>query len=352
MTDGWDNPGWAESAREYAREREARERNQHSFNGQGTAMKSSPSIVPKLPIAKSRIELIPFEEIRLGTERRYLVKGLIPREGLTVIWGPPKSGKSFWMTDVALHVALNWPYRGRKVVGGPVVYCAFEGAFGFSARVEAFRQRHLAENADPVPFYLEPVTIDIIRDHPALIAAIRARLGDTAPVLVCLDTLNRSLAGSETDDMPHYVRAADVIRETFHCAVAIIHHCGVAGDRPRGHTSLTGAADAQLSVRRDSTNNIVVEVEHMKDGPEGEAVVNRLEPTTVGLDDDGDPITSCVVLPVDAPATSTKESKLSKNQQTMFGILHAMGTVGLTTEEWNKRAREAGLRCRSEGRSA
>jgi len=26
----------------------------------------------------------------------------------------------------------------------------------------------------------------------------------------------------------------------------VIHHCGINGDRPRGHTSLTGAADAQI----------------------------------------------------------------------------------------------------------
>jgi hypothetical protein len=30
-------------------------------------------------------------------------------------------------------------------------------------------------------------------------------------------------------------------------------------------------------------------------------------------------------------------------QTTMFGILHSAGQVGLTTEEWNERARAAGL---------
>ena len=47
-----------------------------------------------------RIRLIPFEEIQLGTTRRDLVKGLIPRVGLTVAWGPPKCGKSFWAFDL------------------------------------------------------------------------------------------------------------------------------------------------------------------------------------------------------------------------------------------------------------
>jgi RecA-family ATPase len=94
-----------------------------------------------------RIKLIAFNDIKLGNQRRYVVKGLIPRVGLTVVWGPPKSGKSFWTFDMVMHVALGWEYRGRRVSPGPVIYCAFEGQTGLEARVEAFRQRHLTEPA-------------------------------------------------------------------------------------------------------------------------------------------------------------------------------------------------------------
>ena len=27
--------------------------------------------------------------------------------------------------------------------------------------------------------------------------------------------------------------------------VIVVHHCGISGDRPRGHTSLTGAVEFQ-----------------------------------------------------------------------------------------------------------
>ena len=69
--------------------------------------------------------------------------------------------------------------------------------------------------------------------------------------------------------MTAYVNAADAIRTAFDCAVIIVHHCGIDGTRPRGHTSLTGTCDAQLATKRDAANNIVVTVEWMKDGPEG-----------------------------------------------------------------------------------
>jgi len=38
-----------------------------------------------VPQAKeTRVKLVPFDEIKLGAESRYLVKGIIPREGLIV----------------------------------------------------------------------------------------------------------------------------------------------------------------------------------------------------------------------------------------------------------------------------
>jgi hypothetical protein len=264
----------------------------------------------------SRIKLVPFEEICLGTERPYLVKGLIPHTGLTVIWGPPKSGKSFWTFDLAMHVALGWDYRGRRVQQGAVVYCAFEGQSGIKKRVEAFRLRHLVEGAEGAPFYLQPVILDLVKDCGELIAAVSLALGDTKPTAVVLDTLNRSLHGSESsdEDMSAYIRAADAIREAFDCAVLIVHHCGVNDSRPRGHTSLTGAVDAQLAVKRDADGNIIVTVEWMKDGEsEGDTIASRLEVVEVGSDEDDEAITSCIVVPSEIMATTTKPSRLANS---------------------------------------
>lgn len=265
-----------------------------------------------------RIRLVAFDNIRLGTERRYLVKGLVPRIGLTIVWGPPKSGKSFWTFDVVMHVALNWAYRGRRVHNGAVVYCAFEGQTGIEARCAAFSQKFLAEDREqPVPFYLEPLTLDLVKDEAELAAAIRFTLEEAKPVAIVLDTLNRSLRGSELsdEDMTAYVRAADALRQAFECAILIVHHCGVDGTRPRGHTSLTGAADAQLSVNRDAADNIIVTVEYAKDGPQGDSVVSRLEVVEVGLDEDDEPITSCVIVPADSTtvvATAAKPARMPK----------------------------------------
>jgi hypothetical protein len=240
-----------------------------------------------------RFKVTPFSAIKLDPTRiNYLVKRLFPRTGLVVIWGPPKCGKSFWALDLAMHVALGWPYRGRRTRQGAVVYLALEGAEGFKARTEAIRNHYRVSDA---PFYLMTVRIDLVRDHAQLVADIRKQLGAVTPAAVFIDTLNRSLIGSEAkdEDMSAFLRAADAIRDAFDCVVAIVHHCGINDSRPRGHTSLTGAADVQLAVRRDGDRNFTVTVEYMKDGPEGDVLTCRLDTVEVGADADGDRITSC-----------------------------------------------------------
>ena len=61
-----------------------------------------------------------------------------------------------------------------------------------------------------------------------------------------------------------------------------------------------GALDCQIAVKRLGDDTIVTEVERMKDGAEGARTVSKLKVVEVGIDDDGDPITSCVIEPADA----------------------------------------------------
>ena len=43
---------------------------------------------PGLRIDTRRFKLVRFDQIQLPTDPAYLVKGLIPRSGFVVIWGP------------------------------------------------------------------------------------------------------------------------------------------------------------------------------------------------------------------------------------------------------------------------
>lgn len=271
--------------------------------------------MPKPP--ERPLTLVPWDKIQLTTGPRYLVRNILPLMAMIVVYGPPKCGKTFWLFDILMHVALGWEYRGRRVQQGGVVYCLFEGQAHFAARVEAFRQQHMSEYGDAVPFVLMPIKIELVKDHQRLIAAIRDHCG-FVPAIVVLDTLNRSFTGSESSDeaMTAYISACDAIREALRCAVAIVHHSGLAEGRARGHTALLGAADTQIGVKRDAADNVVAVVEYMKDGPDETQVVCRLEQVEVGYDADGEPITSCICVPVEGGPVITKSFKRNRRDKT------------------------------------
>jgi hypothetical protein len=249
-----------------------------------------------------RFKLVPFAGMRPGLEQLYLVDELIPATGLVDIWGKAKCFKSFWTLDLMLHVAMGWEYRDRRVRQGTVVYCAFEGGHGYKKRIEAQRRYYkIADDAD-VPLFVMSGQASLVKDRKLLIADIKAQLGAKAPAAVVLDTLNRSIDGSESKDtdMGAYVTAAGAIRDAFGCAVIIVHHCGLDETRPRGHTSLPGAVDAQLAVTREGMT-VTVTVEMMRDGPEDTVVTSKLESIDVGEDEAGKVLTSLVVVPSEAP---------------------------------------------------
>jgi len=57
--------------------------------------------------AVARFPLVAFDQIRLSTSPRYRVSKLLPIHVLTVMWGPPKCGKSFLAFDMPMHVAVG-----------------------------------------------------------------------------------------------------------------------------------------------------------------------------------------------------------------------------------------------------
>jgi AAA domain len=273
-----------------------------SYNGGATAEgNTSPKERPY------RFKLVPFSDMRPGVEQLYLVDELIPVAGLVDIWGGPKTLKSFWTLDMMFHVTMGWEYRDRSVRQGAVVYSAFEGAHGYKKRIEALRRHYQIESDAFVPLYIMPGQANLIKEHAYLIADIKGQLGETKPAAVVLDTLNKSLIGSESKDidMGAYVRASEAIRDAFGCVVIIVHHCGLDESRPRGHTSLPGAVDAQLAVVREG-NHVTVTVEMMRDGPEDTVVTSAVETIEVGEDMNGKTLTSLVVVPTEMPVGTSK----------------------------------------------
>jgi hypothetical protein len=269
---------------------------------------------------KYRFKVIDFEDMRPDEVSNYLVDELLPEKGLVMVWGKPKCLKSFFVLDVCFHIARGMTYHDRVVKQGGVVYCAFEGGYGYKKRVAALRILHDidGEPKGATPLKIVPSSApNLVKDHTQLVVEVREQIGDMVPRVVVLDTLNKSLPGSESKDvdMSAYIKAAESIRDAFDCLVIIVHHCGWDDSRPRGHSSLPGAVDAQLHVER--TNNLVaIEVELMRDGPEGGRVTLEAQEVVVGQDaKSGKPLTSLVLAATDKPV----EAKSKGGRPDVYG---------------------------------
>ena len=72
---------------------------------------------------------------------------------------------------------------------------------------------------------------------------------------------------------------------------------------PRGHGSLKGGVDTVILVEAGKTKR--ARITKQKDGEEGELLLFNLQPVDLGYDDDGDPVTSCVVVPTSVDTNPT-----------------------------------------------
>jgi hypothetical protein len=258
-----------------------------------------------------RFALLGEQDIKLTDAADYLIHDILPKTGLALVYGPPKCGKSFWTYDLVMHVARTIPYRGRDCIGGTVVYVAAEGGGGFTKRIEAYRRKHKHERSQ---FHLCTARPDLATDAPTIIRDIKAQLGERKPAVIVLDTLNRTLVGSESKDvdMARYLRAAGALEDAFSCLIVVVHHCGVEKGRPRGHTSLTAAADTQIVVERSAAGHVIATLELAKDGPIGAQFVSRLELVELGHDQRGNMMTTCVIVPDDGAAQPKAAKPLCK----------------------------------------
>jgi len=94
--------------------------------------------------------------------------------------------------------------------------------------------------------------------------------------------------------------------------------------------------DTTLHVTKSGTGRTAT-VAKANDSEEGECISFDLESVQIGEA----PVVVAINQTHGHPVA--KETKLKGNQQTMFAILHSAGSAGMTVEEWNTEAREAGI---------
>ncbi len=267
----------------------------------------------------SRAKLLWLNEVRLNSTTDYIIKGVFHRRDLGILFGPSEVGKSFFYTDLAMHIACDREWRGHRVRAGGVLIVVLEGQRGMQNRLIAQRTDYEGTLPDGtrVPLALWQTPIDFChgnsKDAQLLVQTVRAEFAEP-PCLIVIDTLARAMSGDENNsqDMGRFVRSVDYVREATGAHVLVVHHTGKDVDRgPRGHSSLRAAADLVIEIERLKDASVsVAKIVKQKDGPEGEEFPFTLRQVEIGTDDEGDPITSCLVIPSEVAGGPTlKEPK-------------------------------------------
>jgi hypothetical protein len=192
--------------------------------------------------------------------------GLITAHGLSMIYGPPGSGKSFISLDMALCQAHGIDWQGIETKQGDVLYIAGEGVGGLGKRVKAWKSTHGLGTSGH--FHMLPLAVNM-RDQAEVEKLIRSidRL-DRKWTAVYIDTLARAMLGADENSSTEsglVISAADAIRNHVQCAVVFVHHSGKAAERgARGSSAILGAVDTSVVVSKDESY-ITMRVEKQKD---------------------------------------------------------------------------------------
>ncbi|MBA5686708.1 AAA family ATPase [Rugamonas apoptosis] len=269
-------------------------------------------------------KLLTAEQLSRAAPLEWIVRGILPKKGLAGLYGPSGSYKTFVMLDLAAHIAGGGPeWFGKRVMHCPVTYCVLEGEAGMNNRAKAWSQHHGKPLPDQLRFVVQPVHLVGGDDVHQLAKAIR-HVGGMNGVVI-LDTLNRATPGTDENsskEMGTILAAAKQLQELIDGLVILVHHTGKDETKGlRGHSSLFAALDGAIGVIKSGTNPSWT-VAKSKDDATGAVYSFRAEVVTLGIDDEGDEVTSCVIVPVGVPFALRESKALSANQQTALDALH------------------------------
>ncbi len=245
-----------------------------------------------------RYLLLTPEELVSMPVSGYRIKHILPTEGVAVIYGAPKSGKTFLVLDAAGAITEGREWFGYRTRQSPVVYIGLEGQGGLAQRWQAYSRIKAQARQAELRFVTAPWSILHSGDLGELADAVLAAGCEGGVTIV--DTLNAASPGADENssvDMGRIVSGAKELQRQVGGLVWLVHHSGKDTSRGlRGHSSLTGAVDAIIEVTRDeSGDRREWRVERAKDGPESDPIPFALSVVELGEDEDGDAITSCVV---------------------------------------------------------
>jgi archaellum biogenesis ATPase FlaH len=246
-------------------------------------------------VASPLFTLLGINELAALPPTEHLIKGILPTTGLAAIYGPSGSGKTFLALDLMMAVACQNDWFGHKIKNAPVVYVGLEGKGGIKNRIQAWCLKN--PSFTPTNFKVILNNFDLMKQFEVDALAQAIINYEMHQGLIVIDTLNQASPSADensSQDMGTIIKHLKRLQEATGGLVLIVHHTGKnTAQGLRGHSSLKAALDANIEVIGGDKKSWILE--KSKDGEDGKSFGFRLEIQDLGIDSDGDPITSCTV---------------------------------------------------------
>lgn len=314
----------------------------------------------------NKLQAVPFKDVAKDKQKftfirasdlefkepDFIVDGLFESDSLALVFGEPGCGKSFFALDIAACISTGSRFHGRTVKRGAVFFIAGEGHNGIRRRLTAW-EKHTGETLESAPLYISTIAaglcsedqVEIVSNTISELAAVEGK-----PSIIIIDTVARNFGNGDensTQDMNKFVSGVDQIRSQYGCTVLLIHHSGHSEKaRARGSIALKGALDAEYFMKSDSDGHCELTNTKVKDTSPPLPVNFQLTAVEIATTNDGEPITSAILVEVEGSITNKKKQKPTSqilalktynDAARLDGLLDSEGKfIGLHLDNWRK----------------
>jgi hypothetical protein len=273
------------------------------------------------------LRILTVDDLLKQSPRDYLVKGWLSPNEISLLVGAKNTRKTFTALHVGYGIAQGWEtVFGCRVKQAPVLYVITEGQGGFGKRVQALVQRYSRCDA----FFVIAQPIDLLRstadegDLHDLIALAQAN----GVRLIVVDTLSKALNGGDENgptDMGTLLGNLNTLRHATGAHVMGIHHGSQKDDtKSRGHSILPNGAEAiaQLEWAGGADGIGTLVLGFARDDICRTLGAFRTSPIVLGVDDDGENVTTLLVDECEVDANAKRSYRqLSDRQAHMLQVL-------------------------------
>jgi hypothetical protein len=176
----------------------------------------------------------------------WLIDGIFP-QGLNVMFGSPKSGKSYLALTMAWSIATGMPWFSRNRLQDPrqVLYLAGEGVGDLRLRAESILEHSDVHPGGRLAWW--PISLQLARETDA--AKLRLEVEKLDAQVIFVDTWARYAGVRDENDAAQTQSALSALEALSRDgrSIVLIHHSSKAGEM-RGSSALAGAVESAVRV--------------------------------------------------------------------------------------------------------